>query len=105
MRDEVLRVGAVFASGLLRAIRFLQIHWRQLAEHISSGILNPNITNVSVRDIVTKILKLNPELAQLITRECEGQNWEGIIKRIWPNAKYLDVIVTGAMAQYIPTLD
>nr|GMD84761.1 probable indole-3-acetic acid-amido synthetase GH3.1 [Ipomoea batatas] len=65
MRDEVLRVGAVFASGLLRAIR----------------------------DIVTKILKPNPELAQLITRG-EGQNWEGIIKRIWPNAKYLDVIVT-----------
>lgn len=25
--------------------------------------------------------------------------------RIWPKTKYLDVIVTGAMAQYIPTLD
>nr|GMC62746.1 probable indole-3-acetic acid-amido synthetase GH3.1 [Ipomoea batatas] len=105
MRDEVLRVGAVFASGLLRAIRFLQIHWRQLAEDISSGILNPNITEASVRDSVTEILKPNPELAQFIDGECEGENWEGIIKRIWPNTKYLDVIVTGAMAQYIPTLD
>ncbi|KAJ6409511.1 hypothetical protein OIU84_009081 [Salix udensis] len=26
-REQVLRVGAVFASGLLRAIRFLQLHW------------------------------------------------------------------------------
>nr|GME11767.1 probable indole-3-acetic acid-amido synthetase GH3.1 [Ipomoea batatas] len=105
MRDEVLRVGAVFASGLLRAIRFLQIHWRQLAQDISSGILNPNITDVSVRNSVTKILRPNPELAQFIAGECEGENWEGIIKRIWPNTKYLDVIVTGAMAQYISTLD
>uniref|UniRef100_M1ANM8 Indole-3-acetic acid-amido synthetase GH3.3 n=1 Tax=Solanum tuberosum TaxID=4113 RepID=M1ANM8_SOLTU len=30
-----------------------------------------------------------------IIKECENQNWEGIITRIWPNTKYLDVIVTG----------
>ncbi|KAJ4816206.1 Auxin-responsive GH3 family protein [Rhynchospora pubera] len=36
-RDEVLRIGAVFASGLLRAIRFLQIHWRDLARDIETG--------------------------------------------------------------------
>ncbi|CBI33740.3 unnamed protein product, partial [Vitis vinifera] len=84
MHKEVLRVGAVFASGLLRAIRFLQVHWQQLAHDISTGILNPKITDPS---------------------ECSGGNWERIITRIWPNTKYLDVIVTGAMAQYIPTLD
>ncbi|KAH9712155.1 putative indole-3-acetic acid-amido synthetase GH3.1 [Citrus sinensis] len=28
-----------------------------------------------------------------------------VMNLIWPNTKYLDVIVTGAMAQYIPTLD
>ncbi|KAH0695606.1 hypothetical protein KY284_015660 [Solanum tuberosum] len=30
-----------------------------------------------------------------IVKECENQKWEGIITRIWPNTKYLDVIVTG----------
>lgn len=105
MREEVLRVGAVFASGLLRAIRFLQLNWKQLAEDISAGTLNPNVTDLSIRKCMENILKPNPDLAEFITAECSGEKWDGIIKRIWPNTKYLDVIVTGAMAQYIPTLD
>ncbi|KAJ7944481.1 putative Indole-3-acetic acid-amido synthetase GH3.3 [Quillaja saponaria] len=105
MRREVLRVGAVFASGLLRAIRFLQLNWQQLAQDISTGTLNPRVTDSSILRCMSSILKPDPELADFITRECSGENWEGIITRIWPNTKYLDVIVTGAMAQYIPTLE
>ncbi|KAL5099206.1 hypothetical protein RYX36_003533 [Vicia faba] len=105
MRHEVLRVGAVFASGLLRAIRFLQLNWAQLAHDISTGTLNPEITDPSIIKCMSKILKPNPKLADFITQECSGENWERIIPRIWPNTKYLEVIVTGAMAQYIPTLD
>ncbi|EYU34549.1 hypothetical protein ABFS82_12G018200 [Erythranthe guttata] len=106
MRHEVLRVGAVFASGLLRAIRFLEVNWRHLAHDIASGALNQRITDRSIRDRMSEILcRPDPALAEFITKECEGENWEGIIKRIWPNTKYLDVIVTGAMAQYIPLLD
>ncbi|KAG6724898.1 hypothetical protein I3842_02G005700 [Carya illinoinensis] len=104
MREEVLRVGAVFASGLLRAIRFLQLHWQQLAHDISRA-LNPKITDPSLRECMSKSIKPNPELSKFITQECSGENWEGIITRVWPNTKYLDVIVTGAMAQYIPTLE
>ncbi|PSS36046.1 Indole-3-acetic acid-amido synthetase [Actinidia chinensis var. chinensis] len=105
MREEVLRMGAVFASGLVRSIKFLQLNWRQLVDDIAVGTLNPRITDAGIKECMGKILKPNPELAEFITKECEGDNWEGIITRIWPNTKYLDVIVTGAMAQYIPTLD
>ncbi|PSS21250.1 Indole-3-acetic acid-amido synthetase [Actinidia chinensis var. chinensis] len=106
MREEVLRMGAVFASGLVRSIKFLQFNWRQLVDDIATGTLNPRITDAGIKKCMGKMLKVpNPELAQFITKECEGENWEGIITRIWPNTKYLDVIVTGAMAQYIPTLD
>ncbi|KAL3346389.1 hypothetical protein AABB24_025037 [Solanum stoloniferum] len=105
MREEVLRVGAVFASGLLRAIRFLQLNWKQLSRDIASGTLNPRVSDPSIRNCISEILKPNPQLAEFVAKECEGENWEGIITRIWPNTKYLDVIVTGAMAQYIPTLD
>ncbi|PHT55136.1 putative indole-3-acetic acid-amido synthetase GH3.8 [Capsicum baccatum] len=94
MRKEVLRVGAVFASGLLRAIHFLQLNWQQLAKDIASGILNPRVSDPSIRECMSRILKPNRELADFIIKECEGQNWEGIITRIWPNTKYLDVIVT-----------
>ncbi|TYI99868.1 hypothetical protein E1A91_A13G047200v1 [Gossypium mustelinum] len=104
-RHQVLRLGAVFASGLLRAIRFLQLNWRQLAHDMETGSLNLKITDPLLRECIVKTLKPNPELAQFVHHECSKDDWEGIIVRIWPNTKYLDVIVTGAMAQYIPTLD
>ncbi|CAN1763405.1 Indole-3-acetic acid-amido synthetase GH3.3 [Linum perenne] len=86
MREQVLRFGAVFASGLLKAIRFLQLNWEELAHDIRTGTLNS-------------------KLADFIVSECSDANWERIVRRIWPNTKYVDVIVTGAMAQYIPTLE
>ncbi|KMT09779.1 hypothetical protein BVRB_6g127590 [Beta vulgaris subsp. vulgaris] len=104
-RHQVLRVGAVFASGLLRAIRFLQVHYSDLCHDIATGTLSPKITHSSLRDCMAKIIRQDTELAEFINHACKGEDWEGIIKRIWPNTKYLEVIVTGAMAQYIPTLD
>ncbi|CAA2968911.1 Hypothetical predicted protein [Olea europaea subsp. europaea] len=103
--NEVLRVGAVFASGFIRAIRFLEKHWSLLCNDIRTGTLNSQITDPSVREAVMKILKADPELANFIEQECSRQSWQGIITRLWPNTKYVDVIVTGTMSQYIPTLD
>ncbi|KAL5714667.1 hypothetical protein ACHQM5_016597 [Ranunculus cassubicifolius] len=107
-QKEVLRLGAVFASGLLRAINFLQNHWEQLVHDIATGTLSPKITDQSIRECILNKLpyfKPNPTLAEFITKECSKDSWERIITRIWPNTKYIDVIVTGAMAQYIPTLN
>ncbi|PON80453.1 GH3-like hormone conjugating enzyme [Parasponia andersonii] len=102
---EVFRVGAVFASGFIRAIKFLEKNWVSLANDIRTGTLNSKINDMSVRDSVMKILKPDPELADFIEAECERESWIGIITRLWPNTKYIDVIVTGTMSQYIPTLD
>ena len=103
--NEVLRVGAVFASGLIRAIRFLEKNWRLLCNDIRTGTLDVLITDTSVREAVMKILKPNKNLADFIEGECSKGSWQGIITRLWPNTKYVDVIVTGTMSQYIPTLD
>lgn len=104
-RHHVLRLGAVFASGLIRAIKFLQLNWSDLARDIRSGTLNPKISDPTIRRRLAEILVPDSDLADFISAECSKDNWEGIITRIWPNTKYLDVIVTGAMAQYIPTLE
>ncbi|KAG2539976.1 probable indole-3-acetic acid-amido synthetase GH3.8 [Panicum virgatum] len=104
-RHAVLRVGAVFASGLLRAIRFLQLHWEQLAADIEAGALTPRVSDPSVREAVAGILRPDPELARFLRAECSRGDWAGIVTRVWPNTRYLDVIVTGAMQQYIPTLE
>ncbi|KAL7087799.1 hypothetical protein ACP275_13G090500 [Erythranthe tilingii] len=103
--NEVLRVGAVFASGFIRAIRFLEKNWALLAHDIRTGTVNSLITDPSVRDAVTRILKPDPKHADFIEAECGKESWQGIITKIWPNTKYIDVIVTGTMSQYIPTLD
>jgi auxin responsive GH3 gene family len=103
-RHDVLRVGAVFASGLLRAIRFLQLHWEKLADDLEAGALTPRVTDPTVREAVAGVLHPDRDLAEHLRAECGSGDWSGIITRIWPNTKYLDVIVTGAMAQYIPTL-
>lgn len=102
---QVLRVGAVFASGFIRAIRFLEKHWPLLCNDIRKGTIDPKITDPSVREAVLKILKPNTRLAEFIEAECSKESWKGIITRLWPNTKYIDVIVTGTMSQYIPTLD
>ncbi|ESQ54550.1 hypothetical protein EUTSA_v10024696mg [Eutrema salsugineum] len=103
--QEVLRVGAVFASGFIRAIKFLEKHWTELVCDIRTGVLSSLITDPSVREAVAKILKPNPKLADFVESECKKKSWQGIITRLWPNTKYVDVIVTGTMSQYIPTLD
>jgi auxin responsive GH3 gene family len=104
-RADVLRVGAVFASGFLRAIRFLEKHWPRLCRDIRAGVLDPEITDRAVRDAVGRVLRADPALADQIEAECGKASWEGIIRRLWPRTKYIDVIVTGAMSQYIPTLE
>ncbi|XBI99472.1 hypothetical protein VPH35_019547 [Triticum aestivum] len=92
-RHDVLRVGAAFASGLLRAIRFLQLNWEQLAADIEAGTLAPCVSDASVREAVAGILRRpDPELAQLVRDECRTGEWAGIIPRIWPNARYLEAI-------------
>ncbi|XP_031478285.1 probable indole-3-acetic acid-amido synthetase GH3.1 [Nymphaea colorata] len=104
-RRSVLRMGAVFASGLLRAIHFLEVHYQALAADLENGTVDPRITDSKVRAAIQRLLLPDPKNAAQVRAECSSGNWQGIIKRIWPNTKYLDVIVTGAMAQYIPTLD
>ncbi|KAG6423800.1 hypothetical protein SASPL_114203 [Salvia splendens] len=105
LRTHVLRVGAVFASGFIRAIRFLEKHWSLLCHDIRTGTLNPLITDESVREAVMRILQPDPKNADFVESECRKGSWQGIIPRLWSNTKYVDVIVTGTMSQYIPTLD
>ncbi|XP_030496286.2 indole-3-acetic acid-amido synthetase GH3.17 [Cannabis sativa] len=105
-RDHVLRVGAVFASAFLRAIKFLEDHWEELCCNIRSAQLSQWISDPTCRNAVSSLmLKPNPELADLIETQCRERSWEGIIKRVWPKTKFIEVIVTGSMAQYISTLE
>ncbi|KAK4791944.1 hypothetical protein SAY86_022379 [Trapa natans] len=106
-RHEVLRVGTAFASAFLRAIKFLEANWEEMCSNIRTGRVSGWITDLPCRSAVSSMLiGPNPELADSVEKECSsGKSWEGIIKRLWPRTKYIEAIITGSMAQYIPTLE
>ncbi|XP_040384967.1 probable indole-3-acetic acid-amido synthetase GH3.13 [Oryza brachyantha] len=106
-RGEVLRAGAVFASAFLRAVKFLEGHWRALCDDIRAGRADPAVvTDAACRDAVDAVVsRPDPDLADAIAAECSVGSWRGIVRRLWPRTKYIDVIVTGSMAQYIPLLE
>jgi auxin responsive GH3 family protein len=47
----------------------------------------------------------NPSLADEIEDICSNTSWKGILCHLWPRAKYIEAVVTGSMAQYIPSLE
>ncbi|GAV71170.1 LOW QUALITY PROTEIN: GH3 domain-containing protein [Cephalotus follicularis] len=102
--NEVLHVGTVFASGFISAIKFLEKHWGLLRNDIRNGTIDCKITDPAMREAVMKILKPNSKLADLVEVECKKGAWKGIITKLWPNTKYID-IETGTMSQYIPNLE
>ncbi|CAN6477806.1 unnamed protein product [Victoria cruziana] len=101
-RLAIVCVGSGFAPSLIHAIRLLELHYEDLAADIEHGTVNPQITDPAVREALENILVPDPDNATHIRRECSSGDWQGIIKRIWPNTKFLEIVVTGAMAQYIP---
>lgn len=73
---------------------YSQLHWQFLVHDNEIGTLNLKITERSIRDSMAKILKPNPELSELLESNVQRRigSW-GIINRIWPNTKYLQVAV------------
>ncbi|KAL8100948.1 hypothetical protein AgCh_032992 [Apium graveolens] len=105
-RNQVLRLGAVFASALLRAIYFLKGNWMNICNDIRDGQVDlTEVTDLKCRTAMSTILSLpDPRLADEIEAICSRESWKGIICQLWPKAKYIEAVVTGSMAQYIPAL-
>ncbi|XP_018445569.1 4-substituted benzoates-glutamate ligase GH3.12 [Raphanus sativus] len=105
-RDEVVRMGSIFASVMVRAIKFLETYWEELCSNIRTGRLSEWITDHGCRSSVSLVLGgPRPDLADTIETICNQSSWKGIVTRIWPNTKYIETVVTGSMGQYVPTLN
>ncbi|KAK9139368.1 hypothetical protein Scep_009049 [Stephania cephalantha] len=105
-RHQVLRLGAVFASAFLRAVTFLEAHYLDLCHDIRTGTLTNKINDPSCRSSMLDILtSSNPQLADEIESICRKKPWKGVICKLWPKAKYIEAVVTGSMAQYVPALE
>ncbi|KAK8672867.1 hypothetical protein V6N13_111224 [Hibiscus sabdariffa] len=104
-RGEVAMVGSFFAATVLRAIKFLENHWQEMCSDIKTGQISHRITDIGCRNAASLIMKPNPALADLIEDICNSKSWEGIIRKVWPKARYVGCICTGVMEQYTTELE
>ncbi|KAK8588242.1 hypothetical protein V6N13_087187 [Hibiscus sabdariffa] len=82
-----------------------QCKWVQLCNDIRTGHLDLSIVDPVCRSSMMAILSSpNPHLADEIEGFCSRPSWKGILCNLWPRAKYIEAVVTGSMAQYIPAL-
>jgi jasmonic acid-amino synthetase len=103
--DEVQLVASTFAHSIMYAFRTFEQIWEELCTDIREGVLSSRITVPSIRTAMSKLLKPNPELADMIFRKCMGlSNWYGLIPELFPNAKYVYGIMTGSMEPYLKKL-
>lgn len=106
MRNEVTAIGCVFGSIIVQGMHFLEKTWKDMCSDIRSGQLSDWITDLGCRVSVSKVLGgPNPQLADQIQDICSQTSWKGIILQLWPNAKFVEGIITGQMAQYVPALE
>ncbi|KAI3974873.1 hypothetical protein MKX01_004984 [Papaver californicum] len=104
-RDEVQLVSSTFAHSIVHAFRKFEEVWEDLCSDIRDGVLSERVTIPSVRTALSRILKPNPELADLLYDTCKNlSNWYGLIPELFPNAKYIYGIMTGSMLPYLKKL-
>jgi len=101
-REEVQFVSSTFAHSIVHAFRTFEQVWEELCIDIREGVLTSRVTVPSIRMAMSKLLKPNSKLANLIHKKCTGlSNWYGLIPELFPNAKYIYGIMTGSMEPYL----
>ncbi|XP_011023214.1 PREDICTED: probable indole-3-acetic acid-amido synthetase GH3.5 [Populus euphratica] len=104
-REEIQFVFSTFAHSIVLAFLTFEQVWEELCNDIREGELSSRVTALSVNMAMQKLLRPNPELADLIYKKCSGlSNWYGLIPELFPNAKYIYGIMTGSMEPYLKKL-
>ncbi|KAM0948558.1 putative GH3 family protein [Dioscorea sansibarensis] len=99
-------IRAPYAVGLIRAIHLLESKWEQLCNDIEFGFVSSDfITDSSMREAVEELLGgPRPEIAMAIRGFFGKGKWEGVLRELWPEARYISCVTTGSMEQYYPKL-
>ncbi|KAI9109963.1 hypothetical protein K1719_019004 [Acacia pycnantha] len=103
--EEVQEVSSPFAHSIVHAFRTFEQVWQELCTDIRDGVLTSRVTIPPIRTAMSKLLKPNQELANLIEKKCMGLNdWYGLIPELFPNTKYIHGVMTGSMEPYVTKL-
>uniref|UniRef100_A0A2P2KCQ0 Jasmonic acid-amido synthetase JAR1-like n=1 Tax=Rhizophora mucronata TaxID=61149 RepID=A0A2P2KCQ0_RHIMU len=103
--EEIQLVSSTFAHSIVLAFRTFEESWEELCNDIRKGELSSRITSPALREAMSKLLRPNPELADLIYDRCSNlSSWYGLIPELFPNVKYIYGIMTGSMEHYLKKL-
>lgn len=103
--DFIDGIFAPYAIGLIKVFYLLQSKWKQLCDDLENGFPSLEISDASMRNAVTDVLGgPQPDLAKKIKSICEEGNWDGIVKKLWPNVRYVKCVTTGCMERYYTEL-
>ncbi|KAL8502311.1 hypothetical protein ACS0TY_021448 [Phlomoides rotata] len=107
--DKVEYITSTFAYSIVQAFRSFEEVWKEICNDIREGdVSTSRIIIPDVRKAVLDVLMSpNPCLASKIEDKCqelEGNDWGGLIPKLWPNAKYVYSIMTGSMQPYLSKL-
>lgn len=104
-REVIQFVSSTFAHSIVHAFEAFEQDWEQLCADIREGVLSDRVACLSIQASMAKLLKPNPDLADLIYNKCSSlTNWYGLILELFPNVKYVYGIMTGSMEPYLKKL-
>jgi hypothetical protein len=102
---RLMYISGVFISSVLDMFRFLEEHWRGLAEDIRRGkISTPNRLDDRVRNYLMRGIGPDSGRADELSREFAA-GMEGIAKRIWPKLLCLLTVTGGSFSVYDSKVD
>ncbi|WJX84138.1 hypothetical protein P8452_66744 [Trifolium repens] len=103
--DIIDGISAPYAIGLVKVFSFLESKWEQLCDDLDCGFPSHEILDMEMREGVIKTIGgPQHELSNRIRLVCEGKNWGGIVRRLFPNVRFIKCVTTGSMKQYYKKL-
>eukprot|EP00246_Nothoceros_aenigmaticus_P007647 TRINITY_DN2160_c0_g1_i5.p1 TRINITY_DN2160_c0_g1~~TRINITY_DN2160_c0_g1_i5.p1 ORF type:complete len:232 (-),score=29.15 TRINITY_DN2160_c0_g1_i5:72-767(-) len=101
---EVESITSQFLFGVAEGFRLLEELWNELVEDLRAGTVSrKRVVDPTIREAMDKFLNgPDLEVASKVEEECGKVQWDGIVHRLWPNARYVKGVATGAMKPYVP---
>lgn len=103
--DVLDGIRAPYAIGLIKVFSLLESKWEQLCHDLEHGFPSLEVSDIAMRNSVVEVLGgPQRDLARRVRAVFEGNNWGGIVSKLWPNVRYVRCVATGSMEQYYPKL-
>lgn len=102
---DVTVLFSTFSTFLLDMFHYIENNWELICDDIEKGTIDPSIRmSDEVRSRLESSLVPMPERAAELRAIFSEGFGPGVAKRIWPDLRYMNAVVTGTFAAYLKLL-